>query len=61
MDTTPDLLSLRIVRAIAEHGTISEAARALGVSASANPVARLHHYNALARLCTGSPSLPEAC
>ena len=32
MDTTPDLLSLRIVRAIAEHGTISEAARVLGYS-----------------------------
>ncbi|MGV8857339.1 LysR family transcriptional regulator [Rhodoglobus sp.] len=32
MDTTPDLLTLRIVRAISEHGTISEAARALGYS-----------------------------
>jgi len=32
MDSTPDLLSLRIVRAIAEHGTISEAARVLGYS-----------------------------
>jgi len=32
VDTTPDLLSLRIVRAIAEHGTISKAARALGYS-----------------------------
>jgi DNA-binding transcriptional LysR family regulator len=32
MDTTPDLLSLRIIRGIAEHGTISEAARVLGYS-----------------------------
>ena len=47
MDTTPDLLSLRIVRAIAEHGTISEAARALGYS---QPALSQHLSRAQARL-----------
>ncbi|MGV8876092.1 MAG: LysR family transcriptional regulator [Rhodoglobus sp.] len=47
MDAAPDLLSLRIVRAIAEYGTISESARMLGYS---QPALSQHLSRTQARL-----------
>jgi DNA-binding transcriptional LysR family regulator len=47
VDTTPDLLTLRIVRAIADHGTISKAALALGYS---QPALSQHLSRSQARL-----------
>ena len=49
MDANLDLHSIRIVRAIAEHGTISAAARALGYS---QPAISQHLRRSEARLGT---------